>query len=262
MKKANRIYLSPPHLGTEEEHFVKDAFNSNYIAPLGPQVTAFEEEFSEYVGIKYAVALSSGTAAMHLALRYLGISEGDEVLASTLTFIGSVTPIIFEGATPVFIDANHETWNMSTCLLEKELEKCSKRGRLPKGVIPTDLYGQCCELPVIVEICNRYEVPVICDSAEAMGARYAKKVSDYSKVQIRIKYRIWNYGTLMIFATPELAQRPQSFRLMEIRLSPLLAEECWLRTKKSLSITHDFYHSRPKTLFVITSIRKLDTITE
>jgi dTDP-4-amino-4,6-dideoxygalactose transaminase len=170
-----RVFLSPPHLGSSELEFVREAFESNYIAPLGPMVNAFEAEFNEYVGLKHAVALSSGTAAMHLALRFLGVSHGDEVFASTLTFMGSVSPVTFEGSIPVFLDADKESWNMDPALLEEELERSSARGRLPKAVIPTDLYGQCCNLSKIVEICDRYGVPIICDSAEAVGARYQKK---------------------------------------------------------------------------------------
>jgi len=168
----NRIFLSPPHMSGKEIGFVKEAFDSNYIAPLGPQVDAFEKEFSEYTGISHCVALSSGTAAMHLAVRYLDIGPGDEVFASTLTFIGSVTPIIFEGATPVFIDADRQSWNMDPDLLEKELEACNQKGKLPKAVIPTDLYGQCCDYDRIYKVCEKYAVPVIVDAAEAMGAFY------------------------------------------------------------------------------------------
>ena len=135
-------------------------------------VDAFEREFSEYTGINHCVALSSGTAAMHLALRHLGIGPGDEVLASTLTFIGSVTPIVFEGATPVFIDADRESWNMDPGLLEQELAACVQKENLPKAVVPTDLYGQCADYGRIYEICGRYKVPVIVDAAEAMGAKY------------------------------------------------------------------------------------------
>ena len=159
-------------MGVGEQQRVAEAFASNYIAPLGPMVDAFEREFSEYTGIPYCVALSSGTAATHLALRHLGIGPGDEVLASTLTFIGSVTPVTFEGATPVFVDCDSASWNMDPVLLEQALDDAVRRGRLPKAVIPTDLYGQPCNLPRIREICDRHGVPVICDSAEAMGARY------------------------------------------------------------------------------------------
>ena len=167
-----RIFLSPPHMGGEELELIKEAFGSNYIAPLGPQVDAFEREFAEYIGIKHCTAVSSGTAAMHLALRHLGVGPSDEVFASTLTFIGGVTPVVFQGAMPVFIDCDRESWNMDLGLLEAELERCEKRGKLPKAVVPTDLYGQCCDLPRIVEICDRYGVPVICDSAEALGALF------------------------------------------------------------------------------------------
>ena len=170
MKK--RIFLSPPHMGGDEIQFVQKAFESNFIAPLGPQVDAFEREFSEYTGIRHCVALSSGTAAMHLGLRYIGVGQGDEVFGSTLTFIGSVSPVTFLGGTPVFIDCDRKTWNMDPDLLEAELERCAKVGKLPKAVVPTDLYGQCCDYARIYDVCQRYEVPVVMDAAEAMGARY------------------------------------------------------------------------------------------
>ena len=170
--KHKRIFLSPPHMCGEELRFVNEAFESNYIAPLGPMVDAFEKEFAEKVGMKHAVAVSSGTAAMHLALRILGIGPGDEVVASTLTFIGSVTPVMFQGATPVFIDSDRSTWNMDPALLEVELDASRKRGRLPKAVVPTDLYGQCCDYGRIYAICRRYDIPVVVDGAEAMGSCY------------------------------------------------------------------------------------------
>lgn len=173
-KVRPRLFLSPPHMGGDELRFVQEAFESNYIAPLGPQVDAFEREFAEYVGIKHCVALSSGTAAMHLALRCLRVGPGDEVFASTLTFIGSVTPIVFQGAVPVFIDSERGSWNMDPDLLEEELARCARKGKLPKAVVPTDLYGQCCNMPRILDICAKYEVPVVCDSAEAVGALFQK----------------------------------------------------------------------------------------
>ncbi len=170
--KKKRIFLSPPHMGGEEMRFVREAFESNYIAPLGPQVDAFEREFADYIGIRHCVALSSGTAAMHLAMRILGVGQGDEVIASTLTFIGSVTPAVFQGAKLTFVDCDRESWNIDPDLLEEELERCEKRGGLPKAVVPTDLYGQCCDLPRILDICHRYDIPVVCDSAESLGAQY------------------------------------------------------------------------------------------
>ncbi len=161
-------------MGGEEMRFIREAFESNYIAPLGPQVDRFEKEFCEKTGTAYAVALSSGTAALHLALRILGVRPGDEVLASTLTFIGSISPIIFQGATPVFIDSDLSSWNMDPDLLAEELESCSRRGRLPKAIVPTDLYGQCADLDRILQICAPYGVPVVVDAAEALGAKYRK----------------------------------------------------------------------------------------
>ena len=168
--KPKRIFLSPPHLGGNELEYVREAFQSNYIAPLGPMVDAFEKAFAERVDFAHAVALSSGTAAIHLALRVLGIEAGDEVFASTLTFMGSVSPITFMGARPVFIDADPRTWNMDPALLEDELSRCARSGNMPKAVVPTDLYGQSADLLRIREICDAYGVPVIADSAEALGA--------------------------------------------------------------------------------------------
>ena len=158
--------------------FIKEAFASNYIAPLGPMVEAFERDFSEYIGLPYCVAVSSGTAATHLALRHLVDSSRNPgkgrpvVLASTLTFIGSVTPAVFERCELRFIDCDRETWNMDPALLEEELTVCAQEGRWVIAVIPTDIYGQCCNLPRIRGIADRFGVPVICDSAEAAGARY------------------------------------------------------------------------------------------
>jgi len=173
-----RIFLSPPHLDGDEFGLVREAFASNYIAPLGPMVDAFEKDFAAYTGIPHCVALSSGTAAMHLALRELGVGPGDEVLASTLTFIGSISPAAFLGASVSFIDSDELTWNMSSDLLAEELKESAKRGKLPKVVIPTDLYGHSCDLPRLMEICDRYEVPIVSDSAEAMGAFYTEEVGD------------------------------------------------------------------------------------
>ena len=172
MSQNPRLFLSPPHMGGHEPEFVQQAFASNYIAPLGPMVDAFEREFAAVVGLPHCLALASGTAATHLALRHLGVKPGDEVLAATLTFIGSVTPVTFQGATPVFIDCDEASWNMDPSLLEQALADADGRGKRPKAVLPTDLYGQPCDLSRIRAVCDRYGVPVVCDSAEAMGARY------------------------------------------------------------------------------------------
>ncbi|MDI6774380.1 MAG: aminotransferase class I/II-fold pyridoxal phosphate-dependent enzyme [Verrucomicrobiota bacterium] len=159
-------------MGGEERRFIEEAFATNYIAPLGPMVDAFEREFAERVGFRHTLALSSGTAAMHLALRELGVGPGDEVLASTLTFIAGVTPAVQLGAAPVFIDSDRATWNMDPNLLAEELAACAKKGKLPKAVVPTDLYGQCADVDRIRAACDPHGVPVVVDSAEAVGASY------------------------------------------------------------------------------------------
>ena len=172
MDKHPRIYLSPPHLGDLELEFVKEAFATNWIAPLGPHVDAFEQEFAASVGVAHAAALSSGTAALHLALRLLGLQRGEEVLCSTFTFSASANPIAYEGATPVFIDSEAASWNMDPALLREELDACAARGRLPRAVIVVDLYGQSADYDPILAACAHYDVPVIQDSAEALGATY------------------------------------------------------------------------------------------
>lgn len=171
----NRVYLSSPHMSGQELELVKDAFASNWIAPLGPHVDAFEREIAEYVGVKHAAALSSGTAAIHLALRLLDLKPGDEVLCSSLTFSASANPVRYEGADPVFIDSERDTWNMDPVLLREELDDCARRGKLPKAVIAVDLYGQCADYNPIQEVCVEYGIPLIEDSAEALGASYRGK---------------------------------------------------------------------------------------
>jgi dTDP-4-amino-4,6-dideoxygalactose transaminase len=167
-----RLFLSPPHRSGREPAEVAEAFASNYVAPAGPSLAAFEEAFKDYTGFPHAVALTSGTAATHLALRHLGVGPGDEIWAASLTFVGSIGPAVHERATPVFIDCDQATWTLDPNLLAEALESAARRGRLPRAVIPTDLYGQSCDLDRIVALCAQYEVPVICDSAEAMGAHY------------------------------------------------------------------------------------------
>ena len=167
-----RLYLSPPHMSGREKQYVQEAFDSNWIAPLGPNVDAFEEEFAAKVGAKHALALSSGTAAIHLALIHLGVGPGDEVLVSTLTFAASANPVMYQGGRPVFIDSERRSWDMDPNLLEDALRHKARRGRLPKAVIVVHLYGQSADLDPIVEICDRYGVPLIEDAAEALGATY------------------------------------------------------------------------------------------
>jgi len=165
-----RILLSTPHLGGDEERLMLEALRSNWVAPLGPMVDAFEAEFAERVGSPHAVALSSGTAALHLALIGLGVGPDDEVLVSTLTFAGSVNPIMYLGARPVLLDSEEESWNLDPGLLETVLANRARGGRLPKAVVPVHLYGQPANLPAIMAICDRYGVAVLEDAAESLGA--------------------------------------------------------------------------------------------
>lgn len=167
-----QILLSTPHMGEQELKFVQEAFETNWIAPVGPHVDAFEEEFCQHTGAGYAAAVSSGTAAIHLALRLLDVGRGDEIFCSTLTFIASANPIIYQGAKPVFIDSDRTSWNMNPELLREALEKRAKIGKLPKAVLLVHLYGQCADIDPIVEVCLHYNVPLIEDAAEALGASY------------------------------------------------------------------------------------------
>ncbi len=167
-----RLYLSPPHMSGLEWQYLKEAFDSGWIAPLGPQVEAFEQEFAAKVGAKHALALSSGTAAIHLALIHLGVGSGDEVLVSTLTFAASANPVVYQGGRPVFIDSERTSWNMDPNLLEDVLKRKAKVGKRPKAVVVVHLYGQSANMEAILQICERYGVPVIEDAAEALGATY------------------------------------------------------------------------------------------
>lgn len=167
-----KIYLSPPHMGELEQRFVADAFATNVIAPLGPHVEAFEREFADVVGAPHAVALSSGTAALHLALQLVGVRPGDDVLVSTLTFVASVSPIVYQGAAPVFIDSERSSWNMDPALLAETLAERAAAGRLPRAVVLVHLYGQSADVTPIVDVCRCFGVPLVEDAAEALGARY------------------------------------------------------------------------------------------
>jgi pyridoxal phosphate-dependent aminotransferase EpsN len=168
----DRIYLSPPHMGSRERNFLLDAFDSNWIAPLGPHVDAFERDFAAEVGAEHAVALSSGTAALHLALLILGVGPGDTVVVPTFTFVATANAVRYVGAQPVFVDSDRATWNIDPDLLEEEMDERARLGRLPKAVIAVDLYGQCADYGRIAEICRSYEIPLVEDAAEALGATW------------------------------------------------------------------------------------------
>lgn len=168
----SRIYLSPPDLAGTELELLRDAIGSNWIAPLGPHVDAFEAEMASRIGVPHALALSSGTAALHLALSVLDVGPGDDVWVSTLTFIASANAIKYVGAAPVFVDSDPRTWNIDPALLASALEDASRVGKLPKALVVVDLYGHCADLEPIVAVCRRHGVYVIEDAAEALGATY------------------------------------------------------------------------------------------
>jgi pyridoxal phosphate-dependent aminotransferase EpsN len=159
-------------MGDLELKFVREAFDTNWIAPVGPHIEAFEREFCQIVDSSYGCAVSSGTAALHLALRLIGIETGDEVICSTFTFIASANPIIYVGGKPIFIDSDRTSWNMDPRLLTEFLERRAKLGKLPKAVILVHLYGQSADIEPILKICDRYEIVLIEDAAEALGATY------------------------------------------------------------------------------------------
>ena len=177
MTNQPRIYLSPPHMGSFERNLLLEAFDSNWVAPLGPHVNSFEAEMCDYLNVPSAAALSSGTAALHLALMILGVGAEDTVLVSSLTFSATANAVRYCGATPVFIDSHPETWTMDVSLLEEEIAEAVRRGRCPKAVIPVDIYGQCADYDAIQGICQKYHIPIIEDAAEALGSTYRDKAA-------------------------------------------------------------------------------------
>ena len=174
-----RIYLASPHMSEEgyEQTYVKEAFETNWVAPLGPNVTNFEQELATYVGVNSASALSSGTAAIHLGLKALGVEAGDVVFCSTLTFSASCNPILYLGATPVFIDSDVKTWNMCSKALKLAFEAAEKNNQIPKAVVVVNLYGQSADMDPIIELCEQYQVPILEDAAESLGATYKGRMS-------------------------------------------------------------------------------------
>jgi dTDP-4-amino-4,6-dideoxygalactose transaminase len=172
MKMKPKIWLSSPHMGGTEQKFVNEAFTTNWVAPLGPNVDAFENSLAHYIGVKHAAAMNSGTAAIHIALILLGVKKNDEVIASSFTFTATVNPIVYLGATPVLIESESETWNMCPETLEIAIIDRLSTGKKPKAIIPVHLYGMPANMEKIIEIANKYEIPVIEDAAEALGSRY------------------------------------------------------------------------------------------
>lgn len=171
----NKIWLSSPHIGTNELHYVNEAFVTNWIAPLGPNVNAFEQGLQVQTRSSHAAALSSGTSAIHLALILLGVKAGDFVFCQSITFSASANPIAYQGAIPVFIDSEIDTWNMDSVLLKSALEEAKQNGKLPKAIIPVHLYGMPAKMVEILTIAHKYGVPVIEDAAEALGSSIDNK---------------------------------------------------------------------------------------
>ena len=171
-----KIFLSPPYMGGSEIKYIQEAFDTNWIAPYGPHLNAFEEDVSSYIGVESALALSSGTAAIHLALRWFGVKQGDYVFCQDFTFIGSCDAILYEKANPVFIDSEDKSWNMSPVALENAFQWAKKNDKMPKAVIICDLYGESADWDNLLPICRHYEVPVIEDAAEAIGTVYKGKM--------------------------------------------------------------------------------------
>lgn len=165
-----KIWLSSPHMGGSERKYVNEAFDTNWIAPLGPHVNGFEHDLATYTNTKFAAALSSGTAAIHLALVMLDVRPGDEVICQSMTFSASANPIVYLGAVPVFVDSEEATWNMCPDALEKAIKDRISKGKRPKAIIPVHLYGMPAQMHKIIAISNKYEIPVIEDAAEALGS--------------------------------------------------------------------------------------------
>ncbi len=172
MDAADRIYLSPPDMGPDERRLMLDAFDSNWVAPIGPHLGALEAELADVAGVAHAVAVSSGTAALHLALRLLGVGRDDEVLVPTLTFVATANAVTYTGASPVFVDAHRDSWTVDPALVADELDTRARTGRLPAAVVTVDLYGQCADYDPLLEACERHGVPLVEDAAEGLGATY------------------------------------------------------------------------------------------
>jgi pyridoxal phosphate-dependent aminotransferase EpsN len=177
MMSENRIFLSPPHMSGLEKQYIEEAFLSNWISPLGPHVSAFEEEMAQFIGVNGGVAVNSGTSAMHLALRAAGVGKGDYVFCSSLTFIASANPILYLGANPVFIDSEPSSWNMSPLALARALKDSEVNGKLPKAIVVVNIYGQSADYEQLRPLVDHYGIPIIEDAAESLGATYNGKAS-------------------------------------------------------------------------------------
>jgi len=204
-----RIYLSPPHPSGRELEFVEDAIASNWLAPLGPHVDAFEQEIAAVADVPHALALSSGTAALHLALIVLGIGTGDEVICSSLTFAASANAIRYTGAAAVFVDCDADTWTMNPAMLDEALADRRRQGARVRAVLAVDLYGQCCDYDALQGVCDRYDVPLLQDAAESLGATYRGRPSGGQGVLAAFSFNgnkiiTTSGGGMLVSADPDL----------------------------------------------------------
>ncbi len=208
------IFLASPHMSEEgyEQEYIREAFDTNWIAPLGKNVTEFEREMAEKLGAKAAVALSAGTAAIHMALKSIGIRQGDYVFCQSLTFSATANPITYEGGIPVFIDSEEATWDMSPAALALAFEKYEKLGQLPRAVIVVHLYGLCAHIEEIAALCKKYGVPLIEDAAESLGTTYQGTYTgtfgDYGIISFNgNKIITTSGGGMLLFNTPDAQER-------------------------------------------------------
>ena len=208
-----KIWLSSPHMGGAEEQFVAEAFATNWIAPLGPNVNGFEQDLSTFLGgASHVAALSSGTAAIHLGLILLGVGAGDEVICQSFTFSATANPIVYQGATPIFVDSEPDTWNMSPVLLEEAIKDRLRKGKKPKAIIPVHLYGMPAKMNEIMEVANRYDIPVLEDAAEALGSsidgRMCGTMGQISALSFNgNKIITTSGGGALVSASPAVAQK-------------------------------------------------------
>jgi len=215
MNMGFQIFLSPPNMCGREMEYIREAFETNWVAPYGPSINAFEDEMARYIGVESALALSSGTAALHLALRWFGVREGDYVFCSDFTFIGSCAAILYERCVPVFIDSEPSSWNMSPEALEQAFRWAQAQGKLPKAVVVVDLYGESADWDSILPICRRYGVPVIEDAAEAVGTVYKGKkcgsFGDISALSFNGNKIITTSGGGMVLSNDKMAIEKMRF---------------------------------------------------
>jgi dTDP-4-amino-4,6-dideoxygalactose transaminase len=209
---VTRIFLSPPDVGPEERRMLLQAFDSNWIAPAGPDIDAFEREIAERTGTAYAVALSSGTAALHLALLLAGVDRGDEVLVPSFTFIASAAAVTYLGACPVFIDCSADSWNLDPALVEEVLTERAAVGRLPSAVVTVDLYGESADYAALESLCRRFEIPLVEDSAEALGATYRGRAAGSFGVAGIFSFNgnkiiTTSGGGMLVTQSPQFAER-------------------------------------------------------